>query len=60
MPQLKCLDEFIVMDFERSYIAKIFTPENIKREKLKELDRFRPFNKEHSYWKSTDYVIDPE
>ena len=46
MPQLRSLDKFIVMDFERTEIAKLYPPENIKRHKLMELYRFRPFNVE--------------
>jgi len=43
MPQLRSLDEFIVMDFERKDIATMYPPENIKKHKLMELHRFRPF-----------------
>ena len=34
MPQLRSLDEFIVMDFEREDIATIYPVENIKKGKL--------------------------
>ena len=57
LPQLRSLDEFIVMDFERTDIAKMFPPENIKRHKLAELHRFRPFNKETTSWRSSRYEL---
>lgn len=31
LPHLRSLDEFIVMDFERSDIASMFPPENMKK-----------------------------
>ena len=34
MPQLRCLDDFIVMDFERDDVIRLFHPENIKKHKL--------------------------
>ena len=34
MPQLRSLDEFIVMDFERKDIAKLYPPEALKTAKL--------------------------
>ena len=34
MPQLRSLDEFIVMDFERKDIASMYPPENILKNKL--------------------------
>ena len=57
MPQLRSLDEFIVLDFERKDIKMMFPPENIKRAKLLELNRFRPFNKATTSWRSTRYTI---
>jgi len=57
MPQLQSLDEFIVMDFERKDIKQMFPPENLKKDKLRELNRFRPFNEEHTSWRSTAFVI---
>jgi hypothetical protein len=57
MPHLRSLDEFIVMDFERKDIKMMFPPENIKRSKLLELNRFRPFNKLTTSWRSTPYTI---
>ena len=57
MPQLRSLDEFIVMDFERQDIATLYPPENIKKNKLVELNRFRPFNKETTSWRSTPFAM---
>ena len=57
MPQLRSLDEFIVMDFEREDIARLYPPENIKKSKLAELNRFKPFNRETTSWRSTRYTI---
>ena len=34
MPQLRSLDEFIVMDFEREDISTMYPQENIKKSKL--------------------------
>ena len=57
MPQLRSLDEFIVMDFERKDIAKLYPPEALKTTKLQELNRFRPFNPETTSWRATPFVI---
>ena len=57
MPHLRSLDEFIVMDYERQEIKVMFPPENIKRAKLLELYRFRPFNKATTSWRSKCYTI---
>jgi len=57
MPQLRSLDEFIVMDFEREHIATLYPADNIKKNKLVELNRFRPFNKETTSWRSTRFSL---
>lgn len=55
MPQLRSLDKFIVMDFERTEVAKLFPPQNIKMRRLKQLYRFRPFNVETTSWRSPKF-----
>lgn len=45
------------MDYERQDIAKMFPPENLSKQKLIELNRFRPFNKTYNYWASTKFII---
>ena len=42
LPQLLCLDKFIVMDFERKAMADIFPSESMTKKRLQQLDRFRP------------------
>ena len=55
MPQLRSLDKFIVMDFERTEVAKLYPPQNIKMRRLKQLYRFRPFNVETTSWRSPKF-----
>lgn len=57
MPHLRCLDNFIVMDFEREEIAKLYPAESLTRERLQEFHRFRPFNKATNYWETKPYEI---
>ena len=56
MPQLRCLDEFIIMDFERKHIADLYPKNSWKR--AKDLKRFRPFNKETTAW--TGFAFQPK
>ena len=57
MPQLRSLDKFIVMDFERTIMAKLYPTKNIKKSKLMQLYRFRPFNKETTSWQSRKFLL---
>jgi len=44
MPELRCLDEFIVGDFERPDMQLMYPPGTFRGEKLRQLRRFRPHN----------------
>ena len=55
MPQLWCLDEFIIMDFERKEVTQLIPPNTWKGRRAEELKRFRPFNAEASAWKGFAY-----
>lgn len=57
MPKLRSLDAFIVMDYERKDVATMFPPENIKKHKLLELNRFRPFNRDYNAWQPSRFII---
>jgi len=46
MPELRCLDEFIIGDFERSEMSTLFPASTFRGDKLRQLRRFRPHNKE--------------
>ena len=57
LPHLRSLDEFIVMDYERKDLADAFAPDVIKKQKLLQLNRFRPFNPDTTSWRSTRFII---
>ena len=57
IPQLRCLDEYIVMDFERKDMAEMYPPNTWKGERVQELKRFRPFNKETNSWAGIRYNL---
>lgn len=46
------------MDYERADIATMFPPQNIKKNKLLELNRFRPFNKDYNSWLPKKFTIE--
>ena len=55
IPSLHAVDSFIVLDFERKDIASAFPKENVKKKRLLELNRFRPFNKDYNYWRPAKF-----
>lgn len=57
MPHLRSLDKFIILDFERTKIASLYPAKNMKRSKLNELYRFRPFNKATTSWRSKKFQL---
>ena len=57
MPHLRCLDEYIIMDFERKDIADLYPPNSWKGARVEELKRFRPFNKETNSWPGMQYNL---
>ena len=57
MPQLRALDKYIILDFERKSIAQLYPPKNIRRKRLEQLHRFRPFNKQTTYWRTPKFKL---
>jgi len=50
LPNLFCLDEFIVFDFERSSMAARYPKNLFKGEKLAQLKYFRPYSEAYTSW----------
>lgn len=55
MPELRCLDEFIVGDFERSDMSQMYPASTFRGDKLRQLKRFRPYNKETQTYQSLKF-----
>jgi hypothetical protein len=59
LPGLLCLDEFIVLDFERADIGDLYPKESFRGARKAQLKRFKPYNFETSGWKTYGPPVDP-
>ena len=57
MPQLKCIDIFIVTDHERKKFTDKFPTDSIKRKRLRQMYRYRPFNEALITWNLKRFKI---
>ena len=55
MPELRCLDEFIVGDFERPDMQTMYPASTFRGDKLRQLKRFRPHNPQTQSYQSQPF-----
>lgn len=52
LPNIYCLDEFVVIDFEQKNVEELYPRKMYGRAKMAELKRFKPYNAGYTSWTS--------